>query len=129
MFQDVIDGIVILAMFFLRVGVPILVTLGIGIWLERKLRPQGTQAQSRDATARRGTIIPFPRVASNGRAAPVPIAHCWEVKHCDPTARAQCTAPQRPDLPCWLALQAAGGKVRAECADCELYNQPRRVVA
>lgn len=126
MFQDVIDGLMVLALFCLRIGVPIVVTLGIGIWLEQKLRPQETRQAQRKV--RRGPIIPFPRVQSNGRAA-VPLVHCWDAKQCDPTARAQCAAPKRPDLPCWLALQTAGGKVRAECADCELYNQPRRVVA
>ncbi|MBM3130629.1 MAG: hypothetical protein FJ009_18615 [Chloroflexi bacterium] len=127
MFQDVIDGIVILAMFFLRIGAPIIVTLGVGIWLEKRLRPR--EAQQTPRQVRRGTIIPFPRVASNGRASAIPVTPCWEVKQCNPTARAHCAAPKRPDLPCWLALQTAGGTVRAECADCELYNQPRRVVA
>ncbi len=129
MFQDVIDGIVILAMFFLRIGVPIIVTLGVGIWLEKKLRPQETQAQPRDATTRRGTIIPFPRVSPGTNASALPLAHCWDVKQCDSITREKCAAYKRPDLPCWLALQAAGGKVRAECADCELYTKPRRVVA
>jgi hypothetical protein len=127
MFQDVIDGLVILAMFFLRIGVPIVVTLGIGIWLEKKLRPQETQQVQREV--RRGTIIPFPRVSQGVSASSIPIAHCWDVKQCPPAMREQCAAYKRPDLPCWLALQAAGGKVRAECADCELYTKPRRVVA
>ena len=127
MFQDVIDGLVILAMFFLRIGVPIVVTLGIGIWLEKRLRPQETRVQQREI--RRGTIIPFPRVSQGASASSVPIAHCWDVKQCASAMREQCAAYNRPDLPCWLALQAAGGKVRAECADCELYSKPRRVVA
>ena len=127
MFQDVIDGLVILAMFFLRIGVPVVVTLGIGIWLEKKLRPQETQVQQRQV--RRGTIIPFPRISQGASPSAIPSAHCWDVKQCNPTAREQCAAYKRPDLPCWLALQAAGGKVRPECADCELYTKPERVVA
>ncbi|MCI0475925.1 MAG: hypothetical protein L0Y55_06730 [Anaerolineales bacterium] len=124
MFQDVIDGLVVLAMFFLRIGVPIVITLGIGIWLEKKLQPRQTQR-----TARRGTIIPFPRVRQGANASAIPLVPCWDAKQCDPTARAQCAATKRPDLPCWLALQTAGGKVRAECADCELYTHSQRVVA
>jgi hypothetical protein len=127
MFQDVIDSLVILGMFFLRIGVPVIVTLGIGMWLEKKLRPQETRQTQR--AVRRGTIIPFPRVPQGASPTSAQFAHCWDVKQCDPAAREQCAAFKRPDLPCWLALQAAGGKVRAECADCELYTKPQRVVA
>lgn len=127
MFQDVLDVLVILGMFLLRIGVPIIVTLGIGIWLEKKLRP--AESQKTTQPVRRGTIIPFPRAQNGARAAVPQLAHCWETKQCDITQRAQCPSYKRPDLPCWLALQAAGGKVRAECADCELYAPPRRVVA
>ncbi|MEW5719768.1 MAG: hypothetical protein AB1817_14140 [Chloroflexota bacterium] len=38
MFQDVIDSLVVLALFYVRIGVPIIVTLGVGIWREKKLR-------------------------------------------------------------------------------------------
>ena len=127
MFQDVIDGLVILAVFFLRIGVPVIVTLGIGIWLEKKLRPQETQVPQRQV--RRGTIIPFPRLSRGASPSAVPVVHCWDVKQCDSAMCEQCAAYKRPDLPCWLALQATGGKVRAECADCELYTKPQRVVA
>lgn len=127
MFQDVLDALVILGMFFLRIGVPIIVTLALGAWLEKKLRPAETQRTQQPI--QRGTIIPFPRVQNGARATSAPCAHCWESKQCDSAQRAQCAAYKRPDLPCWLALQAAGGKVRAECADCEFYTQPRRVVA
>lgn len=127
MFQDVIDAMVILGMFFLRIGVPVIITIGIGMWLEKKLRPADFQRTAQ--RAQRGKIIPFPRAQSGARVTAVPSVHCWEVKQCDSAQRAQCVAYQRPDLPCWLALQTAGGKVRAECLECELYTQPRRVVA
>lgn len=127
MFQDVLDAAIILAMFFLRIGVPIIVTIGIGAWLEKKLRPADFQRTTQ--RVQRGKIIPFPRTQNGARVATAPLAHCWEVKQCDSAKRAQCAAYKRPDLPCWLALQTAGGKVRPECPDCELYTQTRRVVA
>ena len=126
MFQDLIDGLVILALFFVRLGVPVILTLGIGIWLEKRLRPAETQSERKPT--RRGTIIPFPRGAQNARASLTAATHCWDVKQCDAATRAQCAAYQRPDLPCWLALQATGGRVRAECADCEMYARPQRAV-
>lgn len=126
MFQDVVDVLAILGMFLLRIGAPIVVTVGVGIWLEKKLRPAETQSIQR--SSRRGTIIPFPQQARKARASTPTAARCWDVKQCDPMAREQCAAFQRSDLPCWLALQTAGGRVRAECADCEMYAQPQRVV-
>jgi hypothetical protein len=126
MFQEVLDTAIILGMFFVRIGVPIVVTIGIGVWLEKKLRPAEFQKTSQ--RVQRGKIIPFPRVQNGARVTAAQRAHCWEAKQCDPAKRAQCPAYQRPDLPCWLALQAAGGRVRPQCADCEFYTQPRRAV-
>lgn len=127
MLQDVLAAMVILGMFFLRIGVPIIVTIGLGAWLENKLRPADFQRTPQRIP--RGKIIPFPRAQTGAHVATVPVVHCWEAKQCDPAKRAQCAAYQRPDLPCWLALQTTGGKVRPECPDCEFYAQPRRVVA
>ncbi len=112
MFQDVIDALVIGLMFVLRIGVPIALTLVVGYWLEKKLAP-AQQVSSRARTTGSAKIIPL---------------HCWDVKKCTSTQRAQCAAYRRPDLPCWLALQAAGEKVRPECHTCAFYK-PERIAA
>lgn len=112
MFQEVIDALVILLMFAVRIGVPVALTLVVGYWLEKKLAPS-QEMRTRAHTTRSAKIITL---------------HCWDVKKCSSTQRAQCAAFRRPDLPCWLALQVAGDKVRPECYTCAFYK-PERIAA
>jgi hypothetical protein len=37
--QLLVDALVVLAMFVVRIGVPLVTTLGLGYWLEKRLRP------------------------------------------------------------------------------------------
>ncbi len=111
--DTLIDTVVILFMFVLRIGVPVAITLLIGRWLEKKLAPaeqQQTETKPRYTTR---------TSRSGGKIIQI---HCWEAKHCESAKRAQCAAYKRPDLPCWLALQAEGGKLREECFTCAFYK-------
>ena len=112
MFQDVIDTFAIVFMFALRIGGPIALTLAVGYWMEKKLAPRERAGQPVQA-ARSAKIIQI---------------HCWDIKKCQSAQRAQCAAHQHPDLPCWLALQVSGEKVRPECYGCAFYN-PERMAA
>jgi hypothetical protein len=110
--QDVIDSVMVILMFVLRIGVPIALTLAFGYWLENKLRPpeqaeNSQPVQTEKRWTRTGNIIQL---------------HCWDVKKCDAAKRAQCAATKHPELPCWLALQAEGQKVREECFTCAFYK-------
>ena len=98
------DILVVIGMFVLRVAVPIALTIALGKWLEKKLSPQNAENSAPKAS---GKIIQL---------------HCWDVKRCPAATRAQCAAYKHPELPCWLALQAEGGKVRPECFSCALYK-------
>ena len=110
--QDLIDGVVIIFMFVLRIGVPIALTLAFGYWLEKKL--------SLPAEEHKPEQIAQPRVTrSDGKIIQL---RCWDVKRCDATRRAQCAALKHPELPCWLALQAEGNKVREDCFTCVMYK-------
>ena len=120
--QTVIDTLIIFAMFVLRIGVPIVLTLAFGYWLEKKLAPP-QEASVHQATGAR--IIQFPRQAATRPTA----VHCWDLKECSVDQRSNCAACQRPDLPCWLALQAQGEKLREACFTCALYTQPHYRVA
>lgn len=104
------ETFVVISMFVLRVGVPIALTFMLGKWLEKKLAPPKAKSESAHAKSK---IIQL---------------HCWDVKRCAPTVRAQCAAYQHPQLPCWLALQAEGGQVRAECFNCAFYK-PQTIAA
>jgi hypothetical protein len=98
------DALVIAYMFVLRIGVPILITLMIGAWLRRYL-------EERDAKE-----APHPTGSESGTE-----QHCWDVKHCTETARVECVAAQRPDLPCWLALQVSGAGLKETCYTCPIF--------
>ena len=113
MFQDVIDTIAILSMFALRIGLPIAPTLAVGVWLEKKLAPRERAAHPARQSTRSAKIIQI---------------HCWDIGKCASATRAQCAAHQHPDLPCWLALQVAGERVRAECYACAFYK-PEKIAA
>ena len=113
MFQDVIDTFAIVFMFALRIGGPIALTLAVGYWMEKKLAPRERAGQPVRQAARSAKIIQI---------------HCWDIKKCASATRAQCAAHQYPDLPCWLALQVSGEKVRPECYACAFYK-PERIAA
>ncbi len=117
--EDLIIALTVVLMFFLRIGVPILITLLIGRWLEKKLAPREEPVS---ATLQTHSA---PQVTRSGNIIQV---HCWNLKRCETARRAECAAFKRPDLPCWLALQADGGKLREECFTCALYK-PQSIAA
>lgn len=104
------DALVLTYMFVTRIGVPILITWGIGYWLRQRLQ----------ATERR-PVPPLPLKPAETR-------HCWEVKKCDPAKREQCPAYQKPTLPCWLALQVSGQTISPKCYACQMFVQPSPAV-
>lgn len=111
--EQILDTIVIFGMFAMRIGVPVVVTLALGYWLERKLRP--LEDQQNEKIVNIGT-------ARRARSSKIIQLHCWDLNHCDATKRAECAAYQHPDLPCWLALQVSGDKVHEQCFSCALYK-------
>ncbi len=115
--QEFIDAVTVLVMFGLRIGVPLILTLAFGYWLERKLSA-GREAEQEETVS--------PRIVKSSEK--IIQLHCWDIKRCDTATRAQCAAFKHPELPCWLALQAEGEKVREECFTCALYK-PQAIAA
>lgn len=109
--QELLNTIFVLAGFLVRIGVPIAITLALGYWLEKKLRP----AEEKD-----DVVIELQRRAA--KSPKIIQLHCWDLHRCDAARRAACAAYEHPDLPCWLALQVEGAKVREECFTCALYK-------
>jgi hypothetical protein len=93
------DVIVLAYMVGLRVGVPLLITLFAGKWIQRKLAERD-QAEER---ALKGE--PF----------------CWDKRRTAQTAGAQAAATAHPELPCWLAVQAHGNGLIEACFNCPRY--------
>lgn len=120
------DTIVILFMLFLRIGVPLAVTIGAGYLIQRWLYKDITLEAEEVA---RGKIIPFERHAIGGEQ-PVAknkaaMATCWEVKNCALNVRESCPAYPvylRSGRPCWMTFQLGNEKLREECLTCEVYQ-------
>lgn len=113
--ETIFEWLGLVGMFALRLGIPIALTIWVGRWLEKKMRPSEENGIRQEEMERRagGKII---------------YLHCWDFKKCDATRRLQCAATKHPNLPCWLALQAEGLDVRQECYTCALYK-PQRMAA
>lgn len=61
--QTLIDALVVLGLFVLRVGVPVAILFALATWVERKLRVQENQStEQRTSSAR---IIPFAKPQKN----------------------------------------------------------------
>ncbi len=99
------DLFVVGYMFVLRIGVPLLITLMLGAWLKHFL-------EEREAKE-----LPESR--------PLTLAaqqHCWDIKQSAETEQARSAAAQRPDLPCWLALQVGGTGLKEMCYTCPAFT-------
>ena len=55
--QPLIDALIIIGMFILRIGVPLAIVLVIGAWLEKRLAPPAADASERRTEGAR--VIPF----------------------------------------------------------------------
>ncbi len=99
------DVLVVGYMFVLRIGVPILITLMLGAWLKHFLE----ERESKELPESKPLAL-------------VEQQHCWEVKQCPETEQARCVAKQRPDLPCWLALQVNGTGLKEGCYSCPIFT-------
>lgn len=106
------DALVIAYMFVLRIGVPILITLMIGAWLKRLLEEREAKPEG------------IPLRLGEGQ-------HCWDANSNPDTEHAKALAAERPDLPCWLALQVGGAAVTPMCYNCSVFaaHQPMAVKA
>jgi hypothetical protein len=97
----------------LRIGLPLLLVMGIGYLIQRWLEPKAVHEQFE------GMV----RSAQEQRAASAATKPCWEIKNCSAEARATCAAAQQPDIPCWLARQIDGQPLPEGCATCMVRVQ------
>jgi hypothetical protein len=105
---------IVIGLFALRIGVPLLITLGIGHLISRYYNARQP--------------VPVDETALIARADYELGPPCWEIKNCDPTIRESCPAYQRPQIPCWLALQVAGRDLPEECFSCEIFQRTQPVI-
>lgn len=140
-----LDILVILGLFFLRLGVPLLLVVGVGYLLRRldarweaeareqagamprpvkpEQRPEVGRPDRRPAPA--GWPLPQRLPAATGGAYPSVIdvfgQPCWTINGCDATTRDRCPAYHQPGNPCWLARFQASGHLPDGCSQCPIY--------
>jgi hypothetical protein len=146
--DTLLDILVILGMFFLRLGVPLLLVVGVGYLLRRldarweaEAREQvgnatrSTRPEQRPGAGQPAPARPRPRPLPGGWPQPqrLPVfaggpsatdvfgQPCWAINGCDPAAREGCPAYHQPGSPCWLARYQAEGHLPAGCPDCAIY--------
>jgi hypothetical protein len=93
------DLLVLGYMLFLRIGVPLLIVVMGGTWIQRRM----AESDMREQRARRGE------------------PYCWDRHNNAASASAKRAAAAHPELPCWLAVQTGGGGVTESCFSCPRY--------
>jgi len=108
--QTIQDIFVVAGMFFLRIGLPLLVVMGVGYLIQRWLEPKAVQEQFEGIVR-----------STHERAA----ASVTQYKLSAEAANkyAACTTNMQTDIPCWLARQIAGQALPEGCATCQVRAQ------
>jgi hypothetical protein len=107
--QTIQDIFVITGMFLLRIGLPLVLVMGVGYLIQRWLEPKAVQEQFEGLVR-----------TAHERSAVAVGKSCWEIKNCPAEARALCAAARQPDIPCWLSRQIAGQPLPEGCAACQV---------
>ncbi len=110
-------GVMIL-LFALRCVLPIVLTLGIGYFMNRMV-----DKWEREAAAQQQTPQPEAAKPVEPPKTPATALPCWLVRGCDPARRSSCPAYQQRGKPCWVSRLAAEGVLPADCPDCPVYRQ------
>ena len=122
---------IMVALFLLRLGVPIAAIFCVSCalrrldahWqaaaLARRYQPASALAPAAHAAA--------PALSRTSRVIQEP---CWEYKACPQDVRAKCPAFLNRQVPCWLAQRAATGRLPHTCCNCSIFaTAPRGVTA
>lgn len=131
------NSLMIVLLFVLRLGVPLLITLAIGYalgrldakWQAEAEAERQTEAEAQVVTANQPQPRPMAPAATYqipGRQ-PMPVGvmagpPCYSLKGCSEAMKAACPATRQPSVPCWAARQGAEGQLPMECKGCQLYN-------
>ena len=114
---------VMVALFALRCIVPLLLTMAVGILMNRLV--DRWEAEERDTTpVEQGQPVGIPLPSLSMKAAEKAKASlpCWLVKGCDPARRSACPAFHQRGKACWVARLQAEGVLPSGCPDCPVYQ-------
>jgi len=93
--------------FVLRLGVPILLTVVVAIFLKKLDKRWQEQAEAERAEVQALT-------SNAGKRIP-----CWELHNCPPGMRKNCRAFAHPETPCW-ELFRTDGQLKPACKNCKV---------
>jgi hypothetical protein len=110
------ETLVVIGMFFLRLGVPLLITFSVGYGLRRLDARWQAEAQGKPVVVQSmGEIDPEIKTLKPERP-------CWEIMGCTERQRAGCPACELLDIPCWVAQLRTKGRLPELCVGCELFR-------
>lgn len=135
--------LLVIALFVLRLGVPILITVLIGYGLsrldarwqaeadaEQRAQEVVRPAANAEVTQQKEAPRPAPRPAM---PAPTTLQEtyvrdhagrpCWGLRDCAEAVMDAISACERGDTPCWEARRLAEGRLPEKCRTCEVYKE------
>lgn len=107
--NELLEPLVVIGLFLLRLAVPLAITLILGYLLRRLDARWESETQSYSDT-----------VATEEPAAVQQT--CWEAKECSPRRRSRCPACRLAYIPCWLARLRVENRLPAECTTCVRFT-------
>lgn len=113
------EALAVMGMFIVRIGVPLAITVAVGMWLRRLDQKWEAEAQAQMASER--------AVEHDVKIVTVVEEPCWKVNNCSESKRSACPASQFPSLPCWMARLREEGHLPGECSHCKMFA-PKQVV-
>lgn len=120
MLELMLDSVVVLFMLLLRVGIPLLITIGVFKLIQRWQGHQQEDILQQIRAERAKVAQPVAR-----REVPNTVVRrlrCWDVMRCPPPKRDNCPAYHHSYVPCWLAIRLSEGQLREECYACRFYD-------
>ena len=116
----------VIGLFVLRFGVPLLIMFAIGYWLRRLDTKWQAEARAKYAA----------RLAQQELAGEPDIEilkvidpPCWVTKDCPPQRRDCCPAYKFQEVPCWMARYRVTHRLPADCLTCPRFVPRRRELA
>ena len=121
---DIIYNVaLVIGLFLLRFGVPLLIMFAIGYWLRRL----DTRWQA-EARAKYAARLAQQELAGEPDIEILKVIDppCWVAKNCPPEKRECCPAYQFKDVPCWMARYRVTHRLPADCLTCPRFVPRRR---
>ncbi len=109
---------IVLALFLLRLGIPLAVIVLISGWLKRLDTRWAAEASAY------GRAKAWDAQATAQQMVQALTPPCWVQRACPADQRAHCAANQQPTLPCWLARMRQEGHLPTACVNCAIFALP-----